>query len=543
LGFTEERGIGGEFLNNNASDKRKGFIVPRGLINITILLVYILVIFSPIISMLIDTISYIFSGKEWIGLLVPSQRKWGLLFQSVVLSGLITVFSVLIGIIAASKFWEYKKGAGKLLKWLILLLLVIPPYIHTHAWGLFIDRINNVLSSLNFGTIVFQGFWASCFVETIAFLPITTGLTLLGMAAVDKELVDAGRITSDDFGVFRKIIIPLSMRVIAAGAGLVFLLSLIDYTIPSLLQFDLYALEIFAEFSATNEPVRAFLLSLPMIILSLTVFGFTMKGLKTINLSNLWNQASEGRSFKWPFWFSLLQKTTIGIFIVSVFVPIVSLVFEAESLRKFIDVVSASSQEFYVSILIAVSTAFISIVLAVLAVWAIGKKGIGNVWWVLIGVPLAIPAPLVGIGLISVWNRPGIIDIYGTEVMPILAGVIRFSAIAILVVYVYSSRISSLLMDAGKVFAKNRIKYFFRIRMPMMLPGLIAGFFFVFTLALGELGATLIVAPPGKTTLTMKIYNYLHYGGTETIAGLCLAVIIMTMVSGIIGLLSLGKKE
>lgn len=531
-------------MTKNTADKRKSIVIPRGLMNFAILLVYFLIIFSPIIALAADTLSYIFySGQEWIELVVPSQRKLGLLTQSIMLSGLVTILSVLIGIIAASKFWEYKKGAAGLLKWLILLLLVIPPYIHTHAWGLFIDRINNVLSSFYLDTIAFQGFWASCFTETIAFLPITAGLSLLGMAAIDKELIDAARITADDFTVFKRIILPLSIRVIAAGAGLVFLLSLIDYTIPSLLQFDLYALEIFAEFSATNEPARACLLSLPMVIISLIVFGLSMKGLKTINLNNMWNQDSQGKSFKWPLWFVFIQKIIIGLFIISVLVPLFSLIFETESFKKFIDVVEASSQEFYFSILIALSSAFISTLLAILVIHGMRSKGImGNIWWILVGIPLAIPAPLVGIGLISVWNKPGILDIYGTELMPIFAGTIRFSAIAILVLFVYSSRVNSLLMDAGKIFSYNRIKYLFGIRLPILLPGLLAGFFFVFTLVIGELGSTLIVAPPGKTTLTMKIYNYLHYGGTETIAGLCLAVVILTMTAGIIGLLQLEKS-
>ncbi|MGE5473431.1 MAG: ABC transporter permease [Ignavibacteriales bacterium] len=533
-------------MTNNIVNQRKRFILPRGLINFAILLVYIIIIFLPIIALAIDTISYVlYSGKEWISLIIPSQRKWGLLIQSVLLSGLTAIFSSFIGIVLASKFWEFKKGTGNLLKWLIMLLLVIPPYIHTHAWGLFVDRINNLLSTLNIGIIVFQGFWASCFVETIAFLPVTTGLALLGMAAIDRELIDAGRITSNDFTVFCRIILPLSIRIISAGAGLVFLLSLVDYTIPSLLQFDLYALEIFAEFSATSEPARACLLSLPIVALSLIVFGFTISGMKTINLSKLWNQEAQGKSFKWPSWFKFLQRIVIGVFVCSVLVPLISLIFEAESFKKFIDVVRASSQEFYFSILIAVLSALFSIILAVLITWAMTSKWVrGKILWILIGIPLAIPAPLIGIGLISIWNNPDIvIDIYGTVLMPIFAGIIRFSVIAILILYVYSSRINSLLLDAGKVYANNRLKYFLGIRLPMVFPGLMAGFFFVFTLVIGELGATLIVAPPGKATLTMKIYNYLHYGGTETIAGLCLAVVIITMVSGVIGLMQMGKKD
>ena len=49
-------------------------------------------------------------------------------------------------------------------------------------------------------------------------------------------------------------------------------------------------------------------------------------------------------------------------------------------------------------------------------------------------------------------------------------------------------------------------------------------------LTLAELGATLIVAPPGHATITMRIYNYLHYGSSSDVAGLCLMVTVLTLV-------------
>jgi iron(III) transport system permease protein len=63
----------------------------------------------------------------------------------------------------------------------------------------------------------------------------------------------------------------------------------------------------------------------------------------------------------------------------------------------------------------------------------------------------------------------------------------------------------------------------------------------VFVLAAGELGATLIVAPPGHATLTIKIYNYLHYGASEAVATLCLAMAAVALLAGLLSVLVIGR--
>ena len=50
----------------------------------------------------------------------------------------------------------------------------------------------------------------------------------------------------------------LIMVCAAAAGGLIFLLSLMDYSVPSLFGVNVYAMEIFAEFIAGYEPARAF---------------------------------------------------------------------------------------------------------------------------------------------------------------------------------------------------------------------------------------------------------------------------------------------
>jgi len=47
---------------------------------------------------------------------------------------------------------------------------------------------------------------------------------------------------------------------------------------------------------------------------------------------------------------------------------------------------------------------------------------------------------------------------------------------------------------------------FFRVVLPLVLPGMLSGFVLAFCLSIGELGATLMVYPPGFSTVTLAIY-------------------------------------
>jgi iron(III) transport system permease protein len=47
---------------------------------------------------------------------------------------------------------------------------------------------------------------------------------------------------------------------------------------------------------------------------------------------------------------------------------------------------------------------------------------------------------------------------------------------------------------------------------------------------MGELGATLLVTPPGKSTLSIRIYTLMHYGAGELVACLSLALVALSLL-------------
>lgn len=73
--------------------------------------------------------------------------------------------------------------------------------------------------------------------------------------------------------------------------------------------------------------------------------------------------------------------------------------------------------------------------------------------------------------------------------------------------------------------------------MPLIRPGLAAAWIVCFLFSMGEVGMTLLVIPPGLETLSIKIYNLLHYGVGQLTSALCVILILLAVaVSGIVWL-------
>ncbi|MFN8421849.1 MAG: ABC transporter permease subunit [Anaerolineae bacterium] len=164
------------------------------------------------------------------------------------------------------------------------------------------------------------------------------------------------------------------------------------------------------------------------------------------------------------------------------------------------------------------------------AIWLHGRARSSAAWFAA-ALPLAFPSPLIGIGLITAFNTP-VMPLHGTSVMPVLAAVARFAPLIALLLFAQRSRLDPALLDAGRVFQAGPWHGFRRVVVPLMLPGLVAAAAVGFVPALGELGATLIVAPPGRSTLTMRIYTYLHFGASDSVAVLCLVLLVAALAAG-----------
>jgi ABC-type Fe3+ transport system permease subunit len=140
----------------------------------------------------------------------------------------------------------------------------------------------------------------------------------------------------------------------------------------------------------------------------------------------------------------------------------------------------------------------------------------------------------LGIGLIHVWNREWSDPVYTSTWILIFAFVSGYSPFVIKVVSAKISQIHLEWEEAAILGTGSRIRTLTGIVLPLALPGLMAGFFIGFILSLFNLGTALLVVPPGKGTLPISIYNFMHYGAMEIVYAQSLILIAIAVTCGVI---------
>ncbi|QQK07772.1 molybdate ABC transporter permease subunit [Miniphocaeibacter halophilus] len=163
---------------------------------------------------------------------------------------------------------------------------------------------------------------------------------------------------------------------------------------------------------------------------------------------------------------------------------------------------------------------------------------------VIFTLPMTIPPTIVGYLLLILLGRRGPVGIFLEEVFGIriiftwVAACI--ASIVVSLPLMYQSIKSSLqgvnpvYEKAAKTLGVSNIKIFFKITVPLALPGIVSGIVLSFSRALGEFGATLMVAGniPGKTeTIPLAIYYAVESNNKEKANTLMLIVIIFSFIN------------
>ena len=471
-------------------------------------------------------------GMDLLALAWPRGRRLMLLIRSVGLALGVAAGGMTVGILVGTVLWRWRSGPWSSLRWLLLALAPVPPYVHALAWSSALGAGQTWLTALGLPAPAAYGWAAAWWVQLMALMPIGIGLALIGLESVPPDLVEQARLLRSDMAAFIRVVLPLALPTVLAGGGILFLLSLTDYSVPSLFQCQVYALDIFAEYSASYEPARAVLVAVPLVGVTVVVIALAQSALRQAVQRPVSGHGNPRIISTWPGWFMALQVAALMVFAAHVLVPLVGLVRGVGTWESLTASVACSRREIATSALTAGAAALFCLPAALAAALFLEARGSRRRWF-FVCAPLAVPAPLVGIALITLWNRSIFGGVHGSLLMPVLAALARFTPLAALVLAAQLRRTDPLLIDAARIVAGNRpIRTWLRIRLPLLMPGLLAAAALVFALTAGELGATLIVAPPGRATLTMRIYNFLHYGASSTVAGLCLVMAAVAVAAG-----------
>lgn len=488
----------------------------------------LLLVAGPLAALCIEAVSWARTQQlSNIATMFHWERQLGLLARSVAFSGSVAAGGLVVGVLAATFFWTWNSKTSRMVSLAMLAMIAVPPYLHALAWRHAISGINLVAHNTAMPELAFGGWGAAWWVQTMALAPIAAGLALLGLHTVDRRLFEAARILRSDMDAFIRIVVPLAAPPVLAATGFVFLFTLVDYSVPSLFLLNTYALEIFAEFSANHVAARALLIALPFLVLTLLAVAIIQKLLRQAALGPPPSGGAWAFTPVWPKSFGTLQGLAVAILGLQVIVPLISLVDMAGRWDAIESAASSTADELFLS---ARTAAIAAVACLPLALFAANRTlGAQRGWWLLALLPLGIPGPLVGVGLITLWNNAFTTAIYDGEPMLVLTYLARFMPVAALILYAQLRRIDPLLIDAARILRPGAVRLWIQVYVPLLMRAGIAAMLLVFALSLGELTASLLTVPPGEATITMRVYGYMHYGASEKVAALCLVMPLMTI--------------
>ena len=151
------------------------------------------------------------------------------------------------------------------------------------------------------------------------------------------------------------------------------------------------------------------------------------------------------------------------------------------------------------------------------------SRGVRHATQALLVVLFAVPSTIIGVGLIGLWNRPGPLGVlYGTDAMLLLAYLARFVPVATLILAATTQTISVSQEEASAVSGVGWLRTVRGIVLPQLRVGVAAAWVVAFVLAFGELGASILVAPPGEATLPIRIYTIIANTPSSNVAMLAL---------------------
>ncbi|MEZ4525384.1 MAG: molybdate ABC transporter permease subunit [Desulfobacterales bacterium] len=158
----------------------------------------------------------------------------------------------------------------------------------------------------------------------------------------------------------------------------------------------------------------------------------------------------------------------------------------------------------------------------------------------ILALPLVLPPTVLGYYLIVLLGRRGWIgswlrESFGISLIFTWQGAVIASAIVSLPLVFKSARsafeaVDANLENAARTLGSSETGVFLRVSLPLAFPGILAGTMLAFARAMGEFGATLMVAGnlPGKTqTLSMAVYDAVQAGNDQ------LATILVLITSSV----------
>jgi iron(III) transport system permease protein len=433
------------------------------------------------------------------------------------------------------------------------LLLFLPLYVQISGWDAAIGKLGWYTLAYGSGPRPWlAGLEAAIFLHGLAAAPWTALIVGLGLAKVDARQEEAALLETSPLGVLLGVTLPQCRPFLIAAGLWVAVSTANEMTVTNIYLVDpremTYTEQFYMNYSLAADAQQAVLAALP-----------GLAGLTVLILATLWVLAlltargpiaGSVQRVVFPSGGATAGLTTLlwTLVLALLAVPLCSLIAKAGfvvervgdglsrswSASKSLEVVAQApwrfGEEFAWTAAVAIPAASVALLLAIALAWPARRGGGGSIPALLASVVcLATPGPIVGVAMIhlfnSRWSGPLAWAYHATLIPTILASMIHSLPLAILLAWHSLATLSDDELSAAALDGAGPVRRLWLIALPQRWLALAGVWLATFAIAAGDLAWSILVIPPGVDTVQRRVFDLIHFGAEEQVAGMCLVVV------------------
>lgn len=501
---------------------------------------------APVLMMLVPLLLRPFDTATELVAMAGSTRLWALWGRSL---GVALGTAVLATAVGGPLGILLDQPGFRTRSWPRLLLtipLLLPPHVLAVAWvdllgeqGLF----NGLATRWGLAHHPFPLYtvWGVVLIQALSLFPIPMWCLWHVARRIDPALPEAARNLGAGRVKLAGLLLPIFVPAIIIGALAVFVLSLLSFSIPSLLQTPVFTVEIFTAFNSFLDPHQAALTALPLMLTGVATVVLALRLTRHSTMRTASNQHRNSVSGTWARFGIWTALALAGV--VTILLPLSALGWRALPPATLLAAWRTGAGEIGCSVLLATLGPTLMLALALPLTWATRTRN-NLVLLIPCAVAWLASGPVFGVGLIQVWNHAGPAGwVYDGVLILLLAGMGRTFLFAWLGCRLALAWVPEDRIEAARNLGANDRWTLLKMVLPLLRRPLLAVWAGLAILVMGEVETTVLVAPPGWVPVSLRIFTLMHYGPSAAVSALALLQALSTgVLLAIAGFFTSGWK-
>lgn len=444
--------------------------------------------------------------------------NWPLVWNSLLVSCTAAFFAVAGGFLAALWFAGLRSRLRSLFFAGAVVALVVPPFLVVNCW---IELLGENGVWRPWAPFNIYGLSGAIWILVLVNWPISFFFTTAAwrrVQAVHLEIDPLLRGTS----LLRWLLIPGARAALGQASILTLVLALNNFAVPAILQVKVFPAEVWVRFNTTFDYAAALELSWPMVLAPLLLVLCLRGGDHAWTWESNRATARAWRRQLGAPWRNAGAFTAFLLAGFSLAVPLWQLAGSSKTWRDFLPALAAGWGAIGHSIYFAGISATFVIAFALLT-WR-------RRWDTALWLPFFMPGVLLGIGLIWVFNRRGLSAIYQSAAIVFIAYAIRYAALGWNTIARALRSGDPNLLAVARLEGANFWQTLRHVHWPQSRSQFGAAWYVTYLLCLWDVETLVLIVPPGGESLSLRVFNLLHYGHNSQVNALCLLLLGLALL-------------